>query len=355
MSAFEPKWATPPGATALDLLHERGLAVGDLSRRGDHDVDEVTNLLFGLSPLTDEWAHILAHVLGSTPAFWLRREEIYRSDLQRLCGNASDDWLSELPVRDMVSFGWIPSGKSCEEARLNACAFLGVATSHAFASRYERLLSTSAYRTSQAFKTNTSALAAWLRKGEIDASSINCRPWSAEKLRTAVDDLRALTREREPSVFLPLLERKLAECGVAMVVARSPEGCRASGATRFLSPEKALLQLSFRYLADDQFWFTVFHEIAHLLLHAHEELFLEGLEERHSAAELEADKFAREMLFERVGVEALDDVEATRFCIARLAKRAGIAPGIVVGQLQEKQRIPFSYFNYLKVRYARWN
>lgn len=352
MSAFEPMWATPPGATALDLLHERGLAIGDLARQVDHDVHEVTNLLFGLSPLTDEWAHRFADALGSTPTFWLRREEIYRSDLRRLCGNANDDWLSDLPVRDMVSFGWISSGQSAEEARLNACAFLGVATAQAFASRYVRLLNASAYRKSHAFETNTSALAAWLRKGEIDASAINCQPWNPTKLRAAIGDLRALTREREPGVFLPLLERKLAECGVAMVIARPPEGCRASGATRFLSPEKALLQLSFRYLADDQFWFTVFHEIGHLFLHAHEKLFLEGLEERHSDAELEADEFARESLFERVGIETLDSVEATRFGIARLAKRAGIAPGIVVGQLQEKQRIPFNYFNYLKVRYA---
>ena len=136
-----------------------------------------------------------------------------------------------------------------------------------------------------------------------------------------------------------------------MVAARAPEGCRASGATRFVTPNKAIIQLSFRYLADDQFWFTVFHEIGHLVLHAHERLFLEGLEERHSEAETEADEFAARVLFEKVGVDALATVSLTKFDIARLARRAGVSPGLVVGQLQEKRRIPFKHFNYMKVRY----
>ncbi|MFX9089566.1 ImmA/IrrE family metallo-endopeptidase, partial [Acinetobacter baumannii] len=34
-----------------------------------------------------------------------------------------------------------------------------------------------------------------------------------------------------------------------------------------LTPEKAMVLLSFRHLSDDHFWFTLFHEFAHLLLH----------------------------------------------------------------------------------------
>jgi Zn-dependent peptidase ImmA (M78 family) len=111
------------------------------------------------------------------------------------------------------------------------------------------------------------------------------------------------------------------------------------------------MQLSFRYLVDDQFWFTVFHEIGHLLLHSQEALFLEGLELRNSRAEVEADEFAVNTLFAKVGVDALDRVEISKFDIARLAHKAGIAPGIVVGQLQARGRVPFKHFNFLKARY----
>ncbi len=354
MNAFEPKWATPPGATVLDLLRERGLAVGHLALETHRDAQEVSRFLHGLVALTEDWAEQLARILGSTPAFWLRREQLYRSDLERL--SAADEptsgWLSHLPVREMVKYGWIESGSSKHETLLNACAFLGAATAETFERKYERLLSASAYRQSNTFTTNYPAVAAWLRQGEIEAAAIDCGLWDSGVLRASLDEVRALTRTSEPSKFMPQLQQLLARAGVALVAARAPDGCRASGATRFLTPKKALIQLSFRYLADDQLWFTIFHEIGHLLLHAHERLFLEGLEERNSEAENEADQFARHVLFECVGVEALDLVALNKFDIARLAKRAGIAPGIVVGQLQDRGRVPFKHFNFMKVRYA---
>lgn len=355
-NAFTPKWTTPPGATALDLLCERHLPISDLARAAHTDLHRVSRFLYGLEPLTPEWADCLSKVLGSTPAFWLRREELYRADLKRLCSagldHGVDEWLRDIPLNDMVRFGWIVRGSSPEETALNACAYFGVTTGKAFDRKYEELLRASVYRTSFAAATRPSAVVAWLRQGEIEATGIDCTRWNEDKLRSTLDDIRVLTREKDPKKFLPEVRRLLAGCGTAFVTVRAPDGCRASGATRFVSPQKALVQLSFRYLADDQFWFTLFHELGHLLLHAHEKLFLEGLERRNSKAETEANTFARDALFAKVGTGALDQVRTSAYDIARLARRAGIAPGIVVGQLQEMGRIPFRHFNYMKARYT---
>ena len=67
--------------------------------------------------------------------------------------------------------------------------------------------------------------------------------------------------------FLPKLQALCAEAGVALVFVRAPRGCRVSGASRLVTPEKAMILVSFRFRSDDQFWFTVFHEIGHLILH----------------------------------------------------------------------------------------
>jgi Zn-dependent peptidase ImmA (M78 family)/plasmid maintenance system antidote protein VapI len=336
-------------------MQERGLAARELAQGVRRDLPSVSRLLYGVEPLTAEWAVNLSKVLGANPKFWLRREELYRADLERLCGVAGIDrregWLHDLPLKEMVQFGWISQGSTAHETALNACAFFGVTTAEAFERKYQSLLSSTAYRTSTAFPTRPSALAAWLRQGEIEASTIDCAPWSDAILRESISEILPLTRKRNPASFLPELEHLLANCGVAMVVTRSVDGCRASGATRFLNSKRALMQLSFRYLVDDQFWFTVFHEIGHLLLHSQEALFLEGLELRNSRAEVEADEFAVNTLFAKVGVDALDRVEISKFDIARLAHKAGIAPGIVVGQLQARGRVPFKHFNFLKARY----
>jgi len=139
---------------------------------------------------------------------------------------------------------------------------------------------------------------------------------------------------------------------VAVVIERAPSGCRASGATKFLSPKKALMLLSFRHLSDDQFWFTVFHEAGHLVLHAQDGLFLEGIETADSTAEDAADEFARLNLFTEVGLKELQSLPLNHFAIARFAKRLGVAAGLVVGQLQNMKRIPYGHFNYLKARYS---
>lgn len=356
MNTFEPNWASPPGATVLDLLQERQVPVKELAHRAHKDVLSVSRLIYGVEPLSADWAECLSGMLGASPAFWLRREEMYRADLRRLCESTEatpDKWLADVPLKDLVRFGWIEQGTSARETALNACAFFGVTTSSSFEQKYKRLFESSAYRASSAFVTRPTAVAAWLRQGEIEASAVDCASWDSEKLSGSLDSIRALTLEVDPSSFLPKLESILASCGVAMVVARTPAGCHASGATRFLHPDLALMQLSCRYLSDDQFWFTVFHEIGHLLLHSHDELFLEGLEDRNSDAERQADDFAVSELFANVGVDALDKVEPSLLGIKRLARRAGVSDGIVVGQLQRRGRVPYRHFNNLKSRY-KW-
>lgn len=355
-AAFQPDWVSPPGATILDLLEERGSTVGEFATASQRSIQEVSALLYGSGALNEAWAQQLSSLIGASPTFWLRREEQYRSNLKRLAQCADDvgaqSWLSELPIADMVKFGWIDKGKNKEETLANALAFFGVPSVESWRSRYKLALESAAYRTSAAFETRPGAVAAWLRRGEVAARSIDCKPWNPEKFRAALEPIRALTREPDPSRFLPELTALGRECGVAIIVERAPDGCRASGATKFLSTSKALMLLSFRYLSDDQFWFTVFHEAGHILLHSRQVLFLEGFESPEGSAEKEADDFALHTLFNEEGLQELRSVKLNQFSIARLARRLGIGIGPVVGQLQEMGRVPYKHFNYLKVRYT---
>lgn len=355
-SAFQPDWVSPPGATILDLLEERGSTVGEFATAAQRSIQEVSALLYGSGALNEAWAQQLSSLIGASPTFWLRREEQYRSNLERLANSADDasaqSWLLELPIVDMVKFGWIDKGKNRGETLANALAFFGVPSVESWRSRYKLALESAAYRTSAAFETRPGAVAAWLRRGEVAARSIDCKPWNPEKFKAALVSIRALTREPDPSKFLPELTALGRECGVAIIVERAPDGCRASGATKFMSSSKALMLLSFRYLSDDQFWFTVFHEAGHLLLHSRQGLFLEGFESPEGSAENEADDFALRSLFTEEGLKELHSVKLNQFSIARLAKRLGVGIGSVVGQLQEMGRVPYKHFNYMKVRYT---
>jgi Zn-dependent peptidase ImmA (M78 family) len=142
--------------------------------------------------------------------------------------------------------------------------------------------------------------------------------------------------------------------GVAVVVARAPRRCGVSGAARFVDNEKALVQLSFRYRSDDHFWFTLFHELGHLILHGRDAFFLEGKGLIDTSEEEEANEFSSRLLIPEESVQELISLGSNFRKVVRFAKRIGVSPGIVVGQLQYRRLLPHNYLNKLKVRYV-WN
>jgi Zn-dependent peptidase ImmA (M78 family) len=140
-------------------------------------------------------------------------------------------------------------------------------------------------------------------------------------------------------------------CGIAVVFVRAPSGCTASGATRFIAPNKAMIILSFRFLSDDHFWFTFFHEIGHLLLHKGDLTFIDGEAKIANKMEREANEFSERVLVPISRREELIDLEPRREAIIRFAYSIGVSPGIVVGQLQHHGVIGPHQMNFLKRRF----
>ena len=114
-----------------------------------------------------------------------------------------------------------------------------------------------------------------------------------------------------------------------MVIAPTPKGCPVSGITKWINPERALVMLSFRHKSNDHFWFTLFHELAHLLLHGKKLLFLEGWDDGlNPEQEAEADAWASSTLIPPGKVKALGSLGDNRSEIIDFAQSIGIAPGI---------------------------
>jgi plasmid maintenance system antidote protein VapI/Zn-dependent peptidase ImmA (M78 family) len=352
---FQPDWVSAPGETIADVLRERGLPPAVFAGNIGCEAEQFNALLHGRIELSAETARLLETHLGGSRSFWLNREAHYRSDLARLRKEVESDpeWLKQLPLRDMIRFGWVQR-ESDPAAQARACfAFFEVPDAAVWRRVYGVPVEMAAFRTSPTFDSHTGSVAAWLRQGEIASRDIHCQPWNRDEFIAALSRIRPLTRQKDPARFLPTLTQLCAEAGVAVVVLRAPAGCRASGATRFVSRGKALLLLSFRYLSDDHFWFTFFHEAAHLILHSPNALFIEAEEMLSSDQEQEANDFAQDFLIPRSIRTEFGRLPLTHESIIRFAHRVGISPGIVVGQLQHAGRLPRNQLNRLKRRF-RW-
>jgi HTH-type transcriptional regulator/antitoxin HigA len=192
-----------------------------------------------------------------------------------------------------------------------------------------------AFLQSAAFDADAGAVAAWLRLGELEAARIDCQPFDRTGLRELLPTLRSLT-VLEPQRFWPELRRLCASGGVAVVVVAEVPGARASGATRWISPNKAIVQLSNRGRRNDKFWFAFFHEIGHVLLHGKREVFVEnkiGYDGGRIRQEAEANDFAGNLLIPLEFLPALGRVRSARD-VRELAERLEISPAIIAGRIQ---------------------
>lgn len=341
-----------------DLLEELGIRQNELAVRMDVTPKFVNELIAGKATISPHTALALERTLGLPADFWLTRDAQYQAFRARLAANADleaqAEWLDELPVREIVKFGWVQKCSTVVAQVAECLRFFGVASAAAWREQYvKRVQGSAAWRISGQVKHAEGAIAAWLRQGEIEASRCECAPFNRELFMKALEDARALTLEPDPQKFIPSLQKMFAACGVVTVFVRAPKGCPASGAVRWIAPEKALVQLSLRYKTNDHLWFTFFHECGHLALHGKKMLFLESGKNMTGTDEDEANVFARQRLIPETEFANFKLLSPSHDRIKAFAKRIGIAPGIVLGRMQKEALVDWSQYNDLKVRY-RW-
>lgn len=352
-TGLAPRWASAPGATIKRALDQKGLALDDFAERCGIDHANAEALLVGEAPITLALARELAGVVGGSPTFWLTREAQFLEDRARV---EADHWSQEMPIAQMVRFGWIAEPQSWQERISECLGFFGVETVTQWEDRYRQQLQLTRYRTSPTYDLDAGATTAWLRAAErIVSARDSLGPYRAEAFADMVRSLRHLTRERDPLKFVPELERACSDCGVALVVVRAPVGCPVSGATRRYSANP-LIQLSARYLTDDHFWFTFFHEAGHVLLHGIDDVFVDVFgEEDGEGQEQEANDFASQLLLNAYATSDAPELTGRRWShreALREALELGISPGVLVGQLQHREIVPRSHLNGLKRRFA---
>lgn len=353
-NTFQPKWASVPGDTIIEILQEQKISISEFANKLNKTPEFVSDLINGYNSITAEIANQLAIILGASAEFWITREEQYRADLiylDKLEKEKEKAWIKSLPTKDMFRFGWLNTQDDLLAACLN---YFKVPSIEAWENHYNKSIELSAFRTSPTFSSELGAVVTWIRQGEIQSESIDCKPWNPEAFEKILPQLKTLTRKKSPKVFIPELVKLCAECGVAVVIVPPPGGCRASGVTKFINTNKALILLSFRYLSDDHFWFTFFHEVGHLLLHSNKGIFIdENFEKRQiKDEETEANAFASDLLIPHELHSQLSQIKGNKRNIISFATKAGVSPGIVVGQLQYYGYVDKKYLNGYKRRYT---
>lgn len=340
-----PNWNVHPGEIVAEYLEYNGWTQKDLATRTGVTPKHINELIKGKKDLSPEMASKLSMVFGTSMELWNNLNSRYieqKAYLEKLDAlRAEKAWLKEIPAAWMEKMGWVSKFKDAGqrvEALLRFFAVTSVNEWRATLSSYNL-----AFRQSKTFKTKDGAVLAWIRKAEIEAASLTDKPLSIERLKNSLSDLKKLTNEPEPAVFMPRLREILGESGVRIVFIQAPPGCPVHAATVWKG-SRCIIANSGRFRSDDQFWFSLFHEIGHILL-KHKGIAKTDEQER------EADAFASNMFIPEAFSETLKKTK-TKSEILTLSRKAGVPAGIVVGRLQHDALLPHGgTLEALKVRY----
>jgi HTH-type transcriptional regulator / antitoxin HigA len=343
---YNPPTLTHPGELLAERLEELGMTSKELAARTGKPEKTISAILNAQSAITPDVAVKLEQVLITKASYWLGYQAKYDELMAKQKRNdflkQHLDWLKNLPIKAMQKFGWLPQAATKEENLDNSLQFLGFATPQLVD---DYLVSNDKlaphFRISTVALHNKYAIAVWLRKGELDAYAINCGAYNKAKFEMALDLCKKIVRE-QPDDYFEQLQTLCAAAGVRVVHTPNLPKAPINGAVRWLG-NHPLIQLSKRYKRNDIFWFSFFHEAAHVLLHSKKVFFMEGTEytTEQQILEDEANRYAAELLFTTADEQKFiknTQNKPTEADIIAFAAKIGTHPAIIAGRLQRKDK-----------------
>ncbi len=351
---------SPPGDTIQEHLDYIGMSQAELAERMGRPKEKINDIIKGREPITTATAFQLENVLGIPASFWLKSEKSYRKELYELQQQEEleneKDWLCAFPVHEMRKLGGLPNTKEIHVLVDSLLKFFCVASSEEWERIYIDEEVSVAFRVSLAHTQSPHAISAWLRMGEIQAKKLELAEFDKKRFKDALAEIKELAFLM-PEGFTQQLQTICARCGVAVVFTPNLPKAPISGATRWFHG-KPIIQLSGRYKTNDHFWFTFFHEAAHIILHGKKDIFLENVEgtEIDQEKEEEADTFAaKTLLTENELQQIIDAAPLTESTIQAFAEKFRTPAGVIIGRLQHLKLIPFHIGNGFRQKIDLFN
>ena len=350
-----------PGEILQEELDARGWSQADFADIIGRPVQAVNEIITGKKIVTPDTAVALSKALENSAEYWLNLESAYRLDLldKRRSNDGDIERRSRLyalaPVKELIKRRWIsvPDPRDIDLLEEEVCKLLEVKSLDEPA----KLLM--AARKTGRDDPHSPAQLAWACRVRQIAREMTAASFSREGLeKTAALLPRLSTSQKETRKVASIL----AEVGIRLVILEHLPKTRIDGASLWLSDRKPVVGLSMRYDRVDCFWFTLMHELAHVLaadskteMLVDDSLVGKDAEpaENKRNAEARADRQASEWLIPAKALKAF--LDRTKPFISRkkvlsFAAELGIHPAIVVGRLQHDGEVPWTYYRNLQER-----
>jgi HTH-type transcriptional regulator / antitoxin HigA len=335
-----------PGERIQEHIDFSGMSQAELAERLGRSGPKLNELIKGKAPITKETASKLEYVLGVPASFWLNLEKIYQEELLQIEKleflETCKSWISGFPIVALKKMNLLPFTNKISELAEALLKFFRVASPTEWSRIYEG--DSLAFKIELKHTTDPKAISAWLRIGELQAERIKLADFDKKKLTDALPVIQDVAL-RQPTNWMNLLQSICSSFGVALVYSPCLSKAPIYGAARWIKNKSIpLIQLTDRKKDYNSFWFSFYHELAHIRYHNKSDIFIDGLEEisPDKEKETEADDFASRMLISDAIRNRIDDTNFnSSIALKQFAATNNINISILVSQLQRMEKVRY--------------
>lgn len=357
ISSYNEITAFHPGYYISEIIEDMNITQAEFATRMGTTPKTLSQLINAQANLSNDLAKKISTMLGNSIDFWLNLQKAYDEKVIEIQKAKEIDEQRE--VAKMIDYNYfvkvikLPQTTSLAEKTKNLCGYLKVSDLRIL-TQQDLLVN---FRTGVNHIEEKNLLNAriWLQTALNCAQNMQAKPFNASKLKEALPEIRTMTIQ-EPEIFLPRLCQIFAECGVVFVLLPYLKNSAINGAVKWVSSERVILAMNDRKLNADTFWFSLFHEIKHVLQQKIKTVFISSsIDKMHAIdkkLEDEADEFAQNYLIPLSEYRLFSPTKYTSDAQIRLfANKIGVHPGVVVGRLQHDGIIPQNRCSQLREKY----
>lgn len=341
-----------PGETLKEILIDRNINQNTLAIATGVSAKHISKILSGQSDISVSYAKKLEYALGIEAQFWINLQSNYDREVFEYeeANEISQDEIDILKIinqaiDELNYYGFLEKNMPNHQCVLKLRSLLAVSN----LCDIPKLTNTGAYRI--AANVNPYVLYSWQKVCELKNFAYETEnTLDIQKLKDSIPEIKKCMF-MDPNEMREKLRKIFSKCGIVFDIVKNYKGAPVQGYVKHLSSNRLLLCMTIRGQYMDIFWFSLFHEIGHIINGDTKNTFID-YEDVDGQIESKADTFARNTLIN------IDDyllfisgdygnIESIEF----FAKKQKIDRSIIIGRLLKEDKIDYKYFNKYRKKY----
>ena len=335
-----------PGTKLQELLKDNNMSRKELAERTGVTEKHIGSIILGNNNITLSFAKKLEYVFELKQNDWIKMQLDYDDSLKekkKTEGITDEEEIIYKELLPLANYMEINKNENIYDNIIKMRKYLKVSSLELV----DKLAYNAAYRirTKKSLLVDRRVLFAWQMICENRCSVKKIEgAINIEKLYEVNEKLKSImNKDLSEQELVNTINELLNNYGIVFSIVPNVKGAPVQGFIKELN-DKIILCVTTRQKRKDIFWFTIFHEIAHIMNKDYKNTFVD-LTSINSNAEVNADEFAANTLInsKQYKIFVLNN-EITETSIRRFAKTQNVPNYIVVGRLQKDQIIDYNQF-----------